>query len=153
MTKEDLKNTKIYLSNEEDVIKFQEKVFKLGVLWKDGSKEPQYIKGEPFYYINSNFQLTKDTMYQNDSFKNHEYEQIFLHDVLSIEEPKEEYKFKPYDRVLVRDHESQQWCPTLYSYYDDSEFALHHVTVADIIYKYCIPYEGNEHLVGTTNSK
>ena len=31
---EDLKNTKIYLSNEEDRIKFQEKVFRLGVEWK-----------------------------------------------------------------------------------------------------------------------
>lgn len=151
MTKEDLKNTKIYLSNGEDVIKFQEKAFELGVLWNDGSKELQYIKDEPFYYINNNFQMTKDTMYQNDSFKNHEYEQIFLHDVLSIEEYKVEHRFKPYDKVLVRDHKSQRWRPTLYSYYY-SEFAFHHVTAAGLIYKYCIPYEGNEHLVGTTNS-
>ena len=30
---EDLKNTKIYLSNEEDRARFQNKVFNLGVEW------------------------------------------------------------------------------------------------------------------------
>lgn len=150
MTKEDLKNTKIYLSNEEDVIKFQEKVFKLGVLWKDGSKEPQYIKGEPFYYINSNFKLTKDTMYQNDSFKNHEYEQIFLHDVLSIEESEEEYRFETYDKVLMRDYNDLPWLPTMYAYSREGEYC--YVSISGSVFKQCIPYEGNEYLVGTTNS-
>ena len=153
MTKEDLRNTKIYLSNEEDVIKFQEKVFKLGVLWKDGSKEPQYIEGEPFYYINSNFQLTKDTIYQNDFFKKHEYEQIFLHDVLSIEEPKEEYKFKPYDRVLVRDSDEGVWIPRFYSNRHRVSKDYPFEVTSGAAYRQCIPYEGNEHLVGTINSK
>lgn len=50
---EDLKNTKIYLPNKEDRIKFQKKVFKLGVEWKAG--EPRKImEKEPFYYIDSN---------------------------------------------------------------------------------------------------
>lgn len=154
MTKEDLKNTKIYLSSVDNRREFQEKVFRLGVKWKAGSRDVKELD-KCFFYIDVDLRLSmgSDFDFEVNHFKEHEYEQIFLHDVLSIEEPKEEYKFKPYDRVLVRDHESQQWCPTLYSYYDDSEFALHHVTVADIIYKYCIPYEGNEHLVGTTNSK
>ena len=151
MNIEDLKNTKIYLSNWEDVIKFQEKVFKLGVLWKDGSKEPQYIEGEPFYYINSNFQLTKDTIYQNDFFKKHEYEQIFLHDVLSIEEPKEKCQFKPYDKVLMRDCNNLPWIPTMYAYSREGEYC--YVSISGYAFKQCIPYESNEHLVGTTNSK
>ena len=151
MTKEDLRNTKIYLSNEEDVIKFQEKVFKLGVLWKDGSKEPQYIEGEPFYYINSNFQLTKDTIYQNDFFKKYEYEQIFLHDVLSIEEPKEKCQFKPYDKVLMRDYNNLPWIPTMYAYSREGEYC--YVSISGSAFKQCIPYGGNEHLAGTTNSK
>ena len=146
MTKEDLKNTKIYLSNEEDVIKFQEKVFKLGIK----CTYPDW--GNPFIYIDESLSLYMDIERDFATFCASRNKQIFLEDILEIKEPKKEHKFKPYDKVLVRDHKSQRWCPTLYSYYD-SEYAFHHVTVADIIYKYCIPYEGNEHLVGTTNSK
>ena len=153
MTIEDLKNTKIYLSNVEDRRKFQEKVFRLGVKWRDGSRDVKELD-KCFFYIDVDLRLYmgNDLDFQVNYFKEHEYEQIFFHDIKSIGKPKEKYRFKPYDKVLVRDHKSQRWCPTLYSYYD-SEFAFPHVTVAGIMYKYCIPYEGNEHLVGTTNSK
>ena len=147
---EDLKNTKIYLSNEEDRRKFQEKVFKLGVKWGGVDCIVRYLV-YCFYYIDRHLVLSTDSFEDISYFNEDESKQIFLHDVLSIEEPEVEHKFNPYDKVLVRDHKSQRWCPTLYSYYD-SEFAFPHVTAAGIIYKYCIPYEGNEHLVGTTNS-
>ena len=60
-------------------------------------------------------------------------------------------EFKPYDRVLVRDTDSQQWRAALYdqclSY---NENYLHRV-IGDGLYAQCIPYEGNEHLLGTTD--
>ena len=149
MEVKDLKGTKIYLSNEEDRRKFQEKVFKLGVKWGGRDCIVEYLV-YCFYYIDRHLVLSTDPFENVSHFNEDESKQIFLHDVLSIEESKVEHKFNPYDKVLVRDHKSQRWCPTLYSYYD-SEFAFPHVTSAGIIFKYCIPYEGNEHLVGTAN--
>ena len=61
--------------------------------------------------------------------------------------PKKEYVFKPFDKVLVRDNEDAIWCADFYSHINkDNE----HVMIGAIC-KYCIPYEGNQHLVGTNN--
>ena len=55
--------------------------------------------------------------------------------------------FKPFDKVLVRDWENQKWHCNIYSHYSCNS---HYPNVcADGGYKFCIPYEGNEHLLGT----
>lgn len=64
---------------------------------------------------------------------------------------KKEYQFKPFEKVLVRDNESLKWKCTFYSYFEpDSVYP--HVTTSNGVYAMCIPFEGNEHLVGTTNN-
>lgn len=55
-------------------------------------------------------------------------------------------EFKPFDKVLVR-NSFGSWYPDLYSHYNGSS----HKTITD---HYCndkdiLPYEGNEHLLGT----
>ena len=55
---------------------------------------------------------------------------------------------KPFDKVLVRNDDSFVWKCNLYSHY--SEYP-HHYICMDTGYKQCIPYNSNEHLVGTTN--
>lgn len=55
---------------------------------------------------------------------------------------------KPFDKVLVRNDDSCVWKCNLYSHY--SEYP-HHYICMDTGYKQCIPYNSNEHLVGTTN--
>ena len=60
-----------------------------------------------------------------------------------------ENKFKPYDRVLVRDDEESTWMCDLYSNYDD--VTEQHVCVGNS-FCICIPYDGNEALLGTTDS-
>lgn len=55
-------------------------------------------------------------------------------------------EFKPFDKVLVRDSESDKWCANLFGYIDKDEY--YHCVYANWVY--CIPYEGNEHLLGTT---
>lgn len=55
---------------------------------------------------------------------------------------------KPFDKVLVRNDNSQVWKCNLYSHY--SEYPFHYVCI-NTSYKQCISFEGNEHLVGTTN--
>lgn len=60
---------------------------------------------------------------------------------------------KPFDKVLVRHNKDNQWCGSFFSHIDD-DFHSHcykYVTITGKSYPRCIPYEGNEHLLGTTN--
>lgn len=57
--------------------------------------------------------------------------------------------FKPFDMVLVRDIPSERWSINLFSYYDEEDKDFPYVCLYNR-YSKCIPYEGNEHLVGKT---
>lgn len=65
----------------------------------------------------------------------------------------EEYKFKPFEKVLVRDADDETWAAGIYSYYVQNKGCrkLHGVCGNDYGYEQCIPYEGNEDLWMTTN--
>ena len=71
---------------------------------------------------------------------------IFLE--LELEVPDNEPQFKPFDKVLVRQSDKDDWRVAFYSHFNAKENL--HVT-AWLNWYQCIPYEGNEHLVGTTN--
>ena len=56
-------------------------------------------------------------------------------------------------RVLVRHDRDNKWCGSFFSHIDE-DFRSHcykFVTVAGKSYPMCIPYEGNEHLIGKTD--
>lgn len=58
---------------------------------------------------------------------------------------------KPFEsRVLVRDYDNQIWIPTFFGKRLEDNSNCSYLTTNGC-YKYCIPYEGNEHLLGTTN--
>lgn len=61
---------------------------------------------------------------------------------------KPKVELKPFDKVLVRDSKSDKWRANLFGYIDKDEY--YHCVYANWVY--CIPYEGNEHLLGTTNN-
>ena len=63
---------------------------------------------------------------------------------------KKESQFKPFEKVLVRDEESEKWRCAFYSHFEPSSI-FHHI-ITSSAYKMCIPFEGNEHLVGTTKN-
>lgn len=70
-------------------------------------------------------------------------------DTLQVEPVKPTGPFKPFDKVLVRDGERQVWRANYFSHYrENNEVCLY--ACIDFNYLYCIPYEGNEHLLGTT---
>ncbi len=80
---------------------------------------------------------------------------------LALEVP-DEPQFKPFDKVLVRGHYDKGnndacWYPALFeriieSSFDDDKGTIYYKVLTDIeIWRECIPYEGNEHLVGTTD--
>ena len=67
---------------------------------------------------------------------------------LVLEVPDNEPKFKPLDRVLVRDDKDSVWRASIFSHIvDGSPFRY---VCAISAFKQCIPYAGNEDLVGTT---
>lgn len=60
-----------------------------------------------------------------------------------------ESQLKPFDRVLVRDSDDCNWtCDLFVKRYASREYE--YVCVSEG-WKQCIPYEGNEHLLGTKN--
>ena len=67
---------------------------------------------------------------------------------VKVAEPK--CSFKPFDKVLVR-YGNGIWGATFFSRYDNKS-AWAYVGVDCINWEQCIPYEGNEHLLGTGKS-
>ena len=60
-----------------------------------------------------------------------------------------EHQFKPFEKVLVRDSYESKWRASFFS--NIREGYAKYVTTG-LVWKFCIPYEGNEHLLGTTNN-
>lgn len=59
---------------------------------------------------------------------------------------------KPYDKVLVRYFNDNAWKSSLFSHLDVGlKNGTHKFAIIGTSAPYCIPYKGNEHLVGTTN--
>ena len=87
-----------------------------------------------------------------------EDEAITFHSACSLwEKRKVQPPFKPFDKVLVRNTELEKWQPAFFVIFRGGEesdwrykvLTIHRGKVAD--YTVCIPYEGNEHLVFTSD--
>lgn len=61
---------------------------------------------------------------------------------------KPKVELKPFDKVLVRDDETSEWKANFYSQMG----AFGGYECISGVWGDCIPYEGNEHLLGTTNN-
>ena len=66
----------------------------------------------------------------------------------TLEDLPKKCEFKPFDKVLVRDDKEDQWSANIFSYQLRGMFYC----LGEGYWKYCIPYEGNEHLLGTTDN-
>lgn len=56
---------------------------------------------------------------------------------------------KPFDKVLVRDNDEQLWSADLFGFYGKT---LYPFMCVGHYMNQCVPYEGNEHLLGTTDN-
>ena len=65
-----------------------------------------------------------------------------------VPDQKPKHQFKPFDKVLVRDDDDTTWRCDFFSHLGDKEGVFNCIFS---LWKQCIPYEGNEHLLGTTN--
>lgn len=144
MKREDLINTKVYVDGRSAEI--QEKLFELGYSWFPGDVKIQYTDA-PFLFMEvDGDELTIKYLNNMEDFEKYTHREIKVEDILNIEVP----KFKPFQKVLVRDSDNQEWRPQFFSYFrgEDSEYP--YLCMGDS-YKEMIPYEGNEHLLYTTN--
>lgn len=71
-------------------------------------------------------------------------------DTLRVEPVKPTCPFKPFDKVLVRDNDEGEWYANYFSHYKENNDCPY--VCIDNSYIYCIPYEGNEHLLGTSEA-
>lgn len=90
-----------------------------------------------------------------------ETQQIILFDALAkkgrvwdaekkqIVDIKKEHQFKPFEKVLVRDSFDDVWRASFFSHIKENDGR--YVTTC-VTWKFCIPYIGNESLLGTTNN-
>lgn len=69
-------------------------------------------------------------------------------DKKAIVDVKPKWTPKPFDKVLVRDSKASKWRANLFSHKNIDE--PYYCVYAS--WNYCIPYEGNEHLLGTTKN-
>lgn len=69
---------------------------------------------------------------------------------------KPKINFKPFDKVLVRNTDTEEWFPGFFEKFDSIWDNPYHImnrrNMTDFAFKQCIPYEGNEHLLGTTKN-
>lgn len=150
MTKQEvidnLKNTKVYVAGKSKEI--QEKLFELGFTWLLGRKV-QFIDS-PFLYLSDSLGVSAgESMTEFVSNKGREVTAEYILRLTLEERP--EYEFEPFDRVLVRDSDDEAWTCNIFSNFileEDSPYSFWCISGSWI---QCIPYEGNEHLVGTNN--
>lgn len=65
------------------------------------------------------------------------------------------YDFKPFDKVLVRDEDDKEWHISLFAreIVDDSDgLSYKHECSNGTLWDCCIPFEGNEYLLGTAEN-
>lgn len=64
-----------------------------------------------------------------------------------VTDQKQKTEFKPFDKVLVRDYNDNEWKCDFFSNMNEHGY----YNCINSWWHQCIPYEGNEHLLGTTN--
>lgn len=77
----------------------------------------------------------------------------YLKRFFGIEE-KLKYDFKPFDKVLAKYYEDDNWEASLFirTITDDQDGETKYECLNGTVYVYCIPFEGNEYLLGTTEN-
>lgn len=127
----------------------QRHAFRLGYAWICGGECVQYEYCPVLCFEADGRILKNEDTYRLNKWSNTE---ISITDFLALkpEDVKEnpEPEFKPFDKVLVRDDGDDEWGIDLFeSFSADAPYSFQ---CLGSCWKQCIPYEGNEHLLGTT---
>lgn len=144
MKREDLINTKVYVDGRSAEI--QKKLFELGFSWVESGKEVSNTDA-PFLFMGvDGYELTITYLNNMKEFEKSTHREIKVEDIINIEVP----QFKPFQKVLVRDNDYQKWRPQFFSHFKEENIEYPYVGMGESFRK-MIPYEGNEHLLNTTD--
>jgi len=152
-----MKEYKIDLSMYEGRIRevvsgaVQRKAFKLGYGWLSGGKSLGLIY-VPLLFLDTNGFVTWGSS-KAGSWSNCDNTEISAADFLAltpedVQDKQKEPEFKPFDRVLVRDAGDDEWHIDFFERYNDDEDRYRYQCLGSC-WRYCVHYEGNEHLLGT----
>ena len=102
-------------------------------------------KGKIIYFINHNNEI------QPGYDTGNEFMEIIKEEYKELTLSKKEYKFEPFDKVLVRDDDKNIWKVDFFSHKTEGTFSPFK-TVGNY-YRQCVPYnEETKHLVGTADN-
>ena len=142
------KNEPVYKQLKENILYWFKHIAQIaderktanGVVMEDWAAldEIKALATNSVYYIQNHFILHEGNEY--------------LKDTMDEPEPKPMHDFKPFDKVLVRDYDGEPWRIAFFDYKGEGNYPFHAIGVANDSYKYCVPYEGNEHLKDTTET-
>ena len=121
----------------------QKKAFELGYEWCDSGKKIFYPEGLTVIHFAGTGKMHGSGYYGNKDI----LAPITAADFLALETAKEP-EFKAFDKVLTRDDDYDKWACDLFSHKE----AEHPYVCVGAYWEQCIPYEGNGHLLGTTDS-
>ena len=149
------------LATEEEKQKLFKTIKDNGYQWNEEAKTLEKLT-EPIFKINDNIQSKDikspvrivDIKDGNYIFENGDTLDINLQNRWEFVSNKFDInKLIPFEsKVLVRDYPNEKWKPAIWGFYDnDNKDYSSYIIESGIVYNYCIPYKGNEHLIGTIN--
>lgn len=68
---------------------------------------------------------------------------------IKVKSKSKEYEFKPFEKILVRFHKNDEWTCAFFSHIKKVNSGKYYECCSGNLWKYAIPFEGNESLVGT----
>ena len=117
--------------------------FELGYQWKSSGKEVFWTKS-PYLFFDEYGMITHLSEGDERYFERHSGIEISADDFLLLNMGPE---FQPGDKVLVRDFDDEAWTLDTYSHREDNPDYPYRCL--ESFWQQCIPYEGNECLLGT----
>ncbi len=154
-----LTNDKLSLATEEEKAKLFQAIKDNGYKWNPETKtleklvEPKFKVGDKIQSVISSSYYTvvdikNDLYFIKSDTEKYPY-QVSFSDEINYKLVLDKFDIttlKPFDRVLMRSSNAREWVATFYSHYSNNKFYG-----CGMCCDQCIPYEKNEHLLGTTN--
>ena len=155
LTEQDKKNIHPATKEQRDFL-FQ-KIKEAGYYWNDETKtlekliQPIFKAGNKVRNKNNHNIVFTITSIEEDYYGCGASKALWFDDQDKYELVPDKFDIttlKPFDKVLVRDNDQGRWDITFYELYDNINISYPYRTLGGMIYKRCIPYKGNEHLMG-----
>lgn len=107
-------NIKIYVDGHSEAI--QKKLFELGIRWHVVDEERVLYIDSPFLFVDENGRMSKSN--SMTTFQSSEYREVTSEYILGLKRAKkfEPKTLQPFENVLARDTNDEQWIITLYGY-------------------------------------